>query len=201
MSGAISTNGVENKTPLMQPGVRYFQTLLADNLLAVEEQIQVDHPRPPPLPSYASHSLLDVQKESEQILGADSAFERKNGVDEGRLLDRTHGLCAIKRRYGSESHPRAFFQLIQRLQNLANRLAQIGACPDKGARLLAQNPTFSILSSASLSLASGTVRAKRIYPSPEGPKPLPGVVTTPQFLKICAVNSLDVKPSGHFTQT
>ena len=185
----------------MQPGMRHFQTLLADDRLIKEEQIQVDHPRAPPFPSYASHFFFHAQKESEQLLGTHSAFERKNGVDEGRLRDRTHWLRAIKRRYGSEPHPRAFLQLIYRLPNLANRLAQVGACADKGARLLAQNPAFSILSSASLSLSSGTVRAKRIYPSPEGPKPFPGVVTTPQFLKICAVNSLDVKPSGHFTQT
>ncbi len=185
----------------MQPGMRYFQALPADDHIAIEEQIQVDHPRAPPFPPYASHFFFHAQKEREQILGTHSVFERKNGIDEGRLRDRPYGLCTIKRRNGSESHPRAFLQRIFRLPNLANRLAQVGACADKSTSLLAQNPAFSILSSASLSLSSGTVRAKRIYPSPEGPNPLPGVVTTPQFLRICAVNSLDVKPSGHFTQT
>ncbi len=185
----------------MQPGMRHFQALPADDHIAIEEQIQVDHPRAPPFPPYASHFFFHAQKEREQFGGTHSAFERKNGVYEGRLRDRPYGLCTIKRRGAEKLHPWAFLQFIQRPLNLANRLAQVGACADKSARLLAQNPAFSILSSASLSLSSETVRAKRIYPSPEGPKPLPGVVTTPQFLRICAVNSLDVKPSGHFTQT
>ena len=55
----------QHKTPLMQPGMRHFQTLLADDHSAIEEQIQVDHPRAPPFPSYASHFFFHAQKESE----------------------------------------------------------------------------------------------------------------------------------------
>ena len=193
--------GREDKAPLMQPGMGDFQTRLLDDFLTEEEQVQVDHPGPPALFSDAAHVLLDFQKESEQLPGAHVAFERKHGVDEGRLLDGTHRLCAVEGRGAEKFYARAFLQRILRLPNLANRFAEVGARADESARFIAQKPAFSILSSASLSLASGTVRAKRIYPSPEGPKPFPGVVTTPQFLRTCAVNSLEVKPSGHRTQT
>ena len=193
--------GSEDKAPLVKSWVRYLQTLFLDDFLTEEEQVQVDHPGPPALFSDAAHVSLDFQKESEQLLGAYAAFERKNGVDEGRLLDGTHWLRAVEGRGGEKFYAPAFSQRILRLPNLANRLGEVRARADESARFIAQKPAFSILSSASLSLASGTVRAKRIYPSPEGPKPLPGVVTTPQFLRTCAVNSLEVKPSGHRTQT
>ncbi len=193
--------GREDEAPLVQPGMRHFQALLLDGFFSIEEQIQVDHPGPPPLFSDAAHFLLDFQEEREQLPGAHAAFEGENGVDEGRLLNGPHRLCAVEGRCAEKFYARAFLQRILRLLNLANRLAEVRARADEGARFIAQKPAFSILSSASVSLASGTVRAKRMYPSPEGPKPFPGVVTTPQFLKTCAVNSLEVKPSGHRTQT
>lgn len=193
--------GREDEAPLVQPGMRDFQALLLDDFPTVEEQIQVDHPWTPALLSHAAHFLLDFQEERKKVVRADSGFERENGVDEGRLLDGPHRLRAVEGRCGEKFYTRAFSQRILRLPDLANRLAQVRARADKGARFIAQKPAFSILSSASVSLASGTVSAKRIYPSPEGPKPFPGVVTTPQFLRTCAVNSLEVKPSGHRTQT
>lgn len=193
--------GREDEAPLVQSGMGDFQTRLLDDLLTEEEQVQVDHPGPPTLLSHAAHVSLDFQKESEQLPGDHAAIESEYGVDEGRLLDGTHRLRAVEGRGAEKFYARAFLQRILRLPNLANRLAEVRARADESARIQAQKPAFSILSSASLSLASGTVRAKRMYPSPEGPKPLPGVVTTPQFLKTCAVNSLEVKPSGHRTQT
>ena len=193
--------GREDEAPLVKSWMRHFQTLFLDDFLTEEEQIQVDHPGSPALLSHTAHVLFDGQEKCEQLPGAYAAFERENGVDEGRLLDGPHRLRAIQGRCGEKFYARAFLQRILRLLNLANRLAEVRARADEGARIQAQKPAFSILSKASLSLASGTVRAKRIYPSPEGPKPFPGVVTTPQFLKTCAVNSLEVKPSGHRTQT
>ena len=193
--------GREDEAPLVQPGMRRFQALLLDDHIAIEEQVQVDDPGPPPLLSDAAHLFFDIQEKREQILRADFAIERKDGVYEGRLLDGAHRLRAVERRSAEKFYPLGFLQLLLSLAKLANRLAEVRARADESTRLLAQKPAFSILSRASVSLASGTVRAKRMYPSPEGPKPLPGVVTTPQFLKTCAVNSADVKPSGHRTQT
>ncbi len=193
--------GREDEAPLVQPGVRDFQPLLLDGFLTEEEHIQVDHPWTPALPSDAAHVLLDFQEERKEVVRADFGFEREYGVDEGRLLDGTHRLRAVEGRGAEKFYAPASAQFLFGLSDLANRLAEVRARADEGARFIAQKPAFSILSKASLSLASGTVRAKRIYPSPEGPKPFPGVVTTPQFLKTCAVNSLEVKPSGHRTQT
>ena len=173
--------GSEGEAPPGQPRVRHLQARLADDRLAVEEKVQVDHPGPPSLLSRAPQLPLDAQQEREQFGGTHPALEREDGVDEGGLRHGPHGLGAVKGGRGEEARPRDVLQLLARAPNLADRLAQVGARADEGADPGAQKPAFSILASASLSLSSGTVSARRTKPSPEGPKPLPGVVTTPQF--------------------
>ena len=87
--------GREDEAPLMQPWMRDFQPLLLDDFFSIEEQVEVDHPGPPPLLSHAAHYLLNIQEERKKVVWADFGFERKNGVDEGRLLDGPHRLRAV----------------------------------------------------------------------------------------------------------
>ena len=66
--------------------------------------------------------------------------------------------------------------------------------------LLYQVPqkAFLSLSTASFILPTGTVNAKRTYPSPGAPKPLPGVVSTPALSRICATKLEESNCFGTF---
>ena len=59
-----------------------------------------------------------------------------------------------------------------------------------------QRRTFLIRSAAWASLSLDTVRVKRIYPSPDFPKPLPGVAAIPAFFRRNSQKVLDVYPLG-----
>jgi hypothetical protein len=50
-------------------------------------------------------------------------------------------------------------------------------------------------------LSVDAVKDNLTHPSPDGPKPVPGVVTICNFWRSSAVNSEEVKPAGVFTQT
>ena len=75
--------GREDEAPLLQPGMRRFQAFLLDDHIAVEEQIQVDHPWTPTLFSHAAHLLLDIQEERKKFVRADFGFERETAFMKG----------------------------------------------------------------------------------------------------------------------
>jgi len=79
-------------------------------------------------------------------------------------------------------------------ENTANAFAAgaVRSNPDLVIRCHLQSSSFSIRSTASCIRSTVFVSAKRRYPSPCSPKPMPGVATMPAFSKRIFENSIEV---------
>src|SRR5262245_35532854 len=77
---------------LLQPWVRDDQSGLVHDLVAVEQQVEVDRARPEALAADPSHSLLDAEQAAEQLPGRELRLESDRAVQERALLDRADGL-------------------------------------------------------------------------------------------------------------
>jgi len=67
--------------------MRHVETLLVDLLVAVDEEVEVDGSRPPPLTPDATERALDPEQQLEKSLRRETRVDRDGAVQERRLID------------------------------------------------------------------------------------------------------------------
>src|SRR3954454_12694538 len=60
---------LEDEAPLVQARVGDVQVRLADHVIAIEKQVQIDRARSPFLAALAAEGLLDGEKSCEEVFG------------------------------------------------------------------------------------------------------------------------------------
>ena len=71
--------------------MRDGQARLVDRLVAVEQQVEVDRPRPPALAALAAELALDREQPVEQLARRELGLERGGAVQEARLVGEPTG--------------------------------------------------------------------------------------------------------------
>ena len=86
-AGISSAKRFEHEAALQEVRVRHDQTRLVDRLVAVEEEVEVDRPRPPARPDpLAAEPALDVEQVVEQLPRREHRLELGRCVQEARLV-------------------------------------------------------------------------------------------------------------------
>src|SRR5215218_742213 len=98
---------LESKRTFGQAGVRHRQAGLVDLLLPVEEEVEVDRPRPPAglLSPFPAKGLLDRKQPLEQRARRQVRLDRARTVEEARLVDVADRLSLLERRDGDDLDP------------------------------------------------------------------------------------------------
>ena len=90
--------------------MRHRQARLVDRLVAVEQQVEIDRPRPPALAALAPELALDREQRVEQLARRQLGLERGGAVQEraaGRRRRPDRSRAAARRRRRREARPTA----------------------------------------------------------------------------------------------
>ena len=87
-SGIELGERLEDERSLGEPRVRHGEPRLVDRLVAVEEKVEVDRPRPEPRPgALAPERALDREQPFEELPGREIRLDEAGGVQKPRLVD------------------------------------------------------------------------------------------------------------------
>src|SRR5690349_13170158 len=115
--------------------MRYGQTRLADDLLPVQEEVEIDRARPVPRTGARAPELaLDVEQHGEQVLRAERGVNRRDTVQKRRLVAIAPGLRLAQPRDGHELHTGPLDEQLERAGDRRLAVAQIR--PDADVRPL-----------------------------------------------------------------
>jgi len=79
---------LEGEAPLVQPGVGHRQGRFLDRGVAIQEQIEVDRPRPEARPvANAAELALDLEEEAQELTWRQLGVDESGGVQEPRLIE------------------------------------------------------------------------------------------------------------------
>ena len=113
--------------------MRERETRFVDRQLVVEEQVEVDRPRAPPLTgASAAEPALDVEEELEQRTRPEVRLERERAVQVRGLRDGAPGLRLAERGDSDDDHVRRRAEKLDRLPD--GRLAVAEIRPEADVR-------------------------------------------------------------------
>lgn len=122
---------LEREAPLVQSRMRHRQTRLVAQLVAVDEQIEVDRARTVPLPvADAPELTLDGEQLVEELARGQRRLEHRRAIEIAWLVDDPHGVRLPQARHDDDLDTSP---LREREQCTANRrlaVAQVGAQAD-----------------------------------------------------------------------
>src|SRR3712207_8019712 len=111
--------------------MREGQARLLDHLAAVEQEVEVDRPRPEsrarPL---AAEDALDGEEPLEQLPWRELRLERRDGVEEAWLLHVADRISLADRRDGDDLDPRFTREQVERLLEVSAPIADVPAETD-----------------------------------------------------------------------
>ncbi len=84
----------------MKPRVGDLQIFLPNDPVTVKKEIQIDDPRPPPLPPNSSHFIFNGLEETEKLPWIQGRLHASHGIYKPVLILRPHGFGAIERGNG-----------------------------------------------------------------------------------------------------
>jgi hypothetical protein len=115
----------EDEQPFVEPRVRDDQPRLVDDLVAVEQEVEVDRPRPPPWAEpEAPEGALDLEQPVEQAAWRELGVDLGRGVQERRLVGVAPGLGLADRREAGGA------EAVGRLEDRGLAVAEVGAEAD-----------------------------------------------------------------------
>lgn len=125
---------LEGESPLVKPRMRDCQPRLVDRLVRVEEEVEVDRPRPEAwtLPG-PSERALDGQEGVEQLPRRERRVERRGPVQEPRLVEVVHRVGLAERRHRDDVNSLRRVQRRERGLERVLALAEVRAEADVGA--------------------------------------------------------------------
>lgn len=74
----------EGESPFVHEGVRNEQFLAREDLIAEEEQIEIDRAGNPLVAALPAHFLLDFEESMEQCMGTQGGLNLDGGIEEWR---------------------------------------------------------------------------------------------------------------------
>jgi subtilase family protein len=123
---------LQNERPLVQPRVRDLEVLQGNLRVAVEEEVEVERPRPlgrGRLP-VAPEGGLDREEPGEQVGGLERRLEHRDPVQERRLIEIADRLGLAEGGHADDLDPLGRAELVQRRTNRLLPAAEIRAEPD-----------------------------------------------------------------------
>src|SRR5437016_6336346 len=87
----------EHERAPVRLGMRDLEVRLVDRLVVVEEEIEIDRARAPPLRANAPHALLDQEELPEELARLERRLQPDDRVQEGGLVHFTHGIGVVER--------------------------------------------------------------------------------------------------------
>ena len=69
--------------------MRNLQPRLVDDCVAVQQQVEIDRPRTPPLTTHPSERPLDPEQRREELARGECRLDYRRSVQESRLIDDT----------------------------------------------------------------------------------------------------------------
>jgi subtilisin family serine protease len=144
--------------------VRNAQTWLLDDLLPVEEQIEVDRPRPEALTgAHPAKSALDVEQTVEQLPRRELGADVRRAVDEVRLVEEPDRLRFAQRRHGDDLDLRIGAEQLEGAAYVLLTVAEIGADTHVGfrhvVRILTLLNRFGVLTVLAATVAAASPAA------------------------------------------
>ena len=109
-----------------------IRSLLRNNLLAVEEKIQIDHPRSPARTLRPPHLALDPFQGIQKLPGSQPRPDLRNGVDEPGLILESDRFRPVEGGAAEETYFRNRSDAPDGIPALDGRISQIGTDPDEG---------------------------------------------------------------------
>jgi hypothetical protein len=114
--------------------MRDAQTGLVDDLVAVEQEIEIDCARAVALDADASEILLDGQEPVEQLAWAELRLQPRRRIQKAGLVDDADGFGLADRRQRGDFDVALGTEQLERLANQPFPVAEIGADADVGGR-------------------------------------------------------------------
>src|SRR5437016_5848253 len=108
--------GLEDESPLMQPGMRDAKARLVDPLVPVQQEVEVERPRAAGKPLAAAPELaLDAQEQLQERARRQGRLHRSRAVEEAGLInDRADGVGFAERRDGDDLDSRLGCEALDR---------------------------------------------------------------------------------------
>lgn len=173
--------------------MRYFKIRISESPRAVKKYVQIQRARIPsrrraPTPEFFFYALEYIKQRKRR----DVRLKHRDGIVIIALFHSGERARFVNPRDFQDLHRKPARDFVERPSEIGCAVADVGAERDINPELFLYHLIFDIRSSASAILGSGTVSAKRTYPSPEGPRPLPGVATMAASSRSLAATSLEL---------
>lgn len=87
----------KHKASFMETGVRYDKAVLMDNRLSVEEDVDIDDPRPPSFLPRSPHPVLYTENAFQEGMWSKCGPYLDDTIDEPLLFLKSHRLGSVQR--------------------------------------------------------------------------------------------------------
>src|SRR5205807_8724362 len=114
--------------------MRDGQARLVHDLVAVDQEIEVDRARAPELGSHSAEPALDREDAVENLMGTQACGDSYRSVEEARLLDRADRLRVAERRDRDDVDPRLGPEQLDRSLQVGLTISQVRADTHESVR-------------------------------------------------------------------